>query len=340
VIVLAALVFVLWPVPFAHDTGSWMAQAGVEPRYETIDGLRLRYVRKGEGPPVLLLHGISSSLYTWKDVLPALAAHHDVIAVDLPGFGDSAIPSPASGDRIARSVVGLMDRLGITRASIVGNSLGGAIAIAIAARLPDRVDRIVLIDAAGYNFAPADRPFLLRLAGNSLGGALSVVTAARWPERVDRLVLLDAAGYNLAMERRPWLLRVFGRAGGLLDLLPQRPIMRLGLRQVFSDDSRVTDERVEEYLGPMGRPGARAASRRLLAGAGGFGLPGLVRQVKAPTLVIWGANDAWIPPADADQFVRDIPGARKVVLPSCGHVPQEERPEEVARLILEFLEGK
>jgi len=142
------------------------------------------------------------------------------------------------------------------------------------------------------------------------------------------------------MERRPWLLRVFGRAGGLLDLLPQRPIMRLGLRQVFYDDSRVTDERLEEYLGPMGRPGARAASRRLLAGARSFGLPGLVRQVKAPTLVIWGANDAWIPPADADQFVRDIPGARKVVLPECGHVPQEERPEEVARLILQFLEEK
>src|SRR6185369_15620971 len=99
VIVLAALVFVLWPVPFEHDTGTWMAPAGVEPRYETIDGLRIRYVRKGEGAPVLLLHGISSSIYTWKDVLPALAAHHDVIAMDLPGFGDSAVGAHPSGAR-------------------------------------------------------------------------------------------------------------------------------------------------------------------------------------------------------------------------------------------------
>ena len=295
-IVLAALVFVLWPVPFAHDTGSWMAQAGVEPRYETIDGLRLRYVRKGEGPPVLLLHGISSSLYTWKDVLPALAAHHDVIAVDLPGFGGSDVPAHFDGEAWSSLLVGLLDALGVPRAS---------------------------------------------LAGNSLGGALSAVTAARWPDRVDRLVLIDAAGYNLALERRPWLLQVMGKApGGLLDALPQRPLMRQGLRQVFFDDGKVTGERVEEYLAPMARPGARAASRRILTSGETFGLPGLVKQVKAPTLVLWGDHDTWIPLADADLFARDIPGARKVVIERCGHVPQEEKPEEVSRLILQFIEGR
>jgi pimeloyl-ACP methyl ester carboxylesterase len=292
VIVLAALVFVLWPVPFAHDTGSWMAQAGVEPRYETIDGLRLRYVRKGEGPPVLLLHGISSSLYTWKDVLPALAAHHDVIAVDLPGFGDSAIPSPASGDRIARSVVGLMDRLGITRASIVGNSLGGAIAIAIAARLPDRVDRIVLIDAAGYNFAPADRPFLLRVAG-----------AIPAP---------------------------------VLEALPVRPMVALGLRQVFHDDSLVTPDKIAEYVAPMRRPGASAALHGLLLGTDDLHFPGVIREVRAPTLILWGRYDTWIPPRDADRFAADIPGAR-VLMMETGHMPQEERPAETAARVEEFL---
>jgi len=292
VIVLAALVFVLWPVPFAHDTGSWMAQAGVEPRYETIDGLRLRYVRKGEGPPVLLLHGISSSLYTWKDVLPALAAHHDVIAVDLPGFGDSAIPSPASGDRIARSVVGLMDRLGITRASIVGNSLGGAIAIAIAARLPDRVDRIVLIDAAGYNFAPADRPFLLRVAG-----------AIPAP---------------------------------VLEALPVRPMVSLGLRQVFHDDSLVTPDKIAEYVAPMRRPGASAALHGLLLGTDDLHFPGVIREVRAPTLILWGRYDTWIPSRDADRFAADIPGAR-VLMMEAGHMPQEERPAETAARVEEFL---
>jgi pimeloyl-ACP methyl ester carboxylesterase len=292
VILLAALVFVLWPVPFAHDTGTWMAAAGVEPRYETIDGLRLRYVRKGEGPPVLLLHGISSSLYTWKDVLPALAAHHDVIAMDFPGFGDSAIPAPASGERTLRSVVGLMDRLGIARASVVGNSLGGAIAVALAARYPDRVDRIVLIDPAGYNFAPADRPFLLRLAA--------------------------------------------GIPATVLEALPVRPLVSVGLRQVFHDDSLVTSDKIAEYVAPMRRPGAPRALHQLLLGTDDLHFPGVIREVRAPTLILWGRYDTWIPPRDADRFAADIPGAR-VVLVEAGHMPQEERPAETAARVEEFL---
>jgi 4,5:9,10-diseco-3-hydroxy-5,9,17-trioxoandrosta-1(10),2-diene-4-oate hydrolase len=294
-VVLAVVVFVLWPVPFAHDTGTWMAAAGVEPRYETIDGLRLRYVRKGSGPPVLLLHGIASSLYTWKDVLPALAAHHDVIAMDLPGFGDSAIPPQASGDRVARSVVGLMDRLVLARVSIVGNSLGGAIAVVIAARRPDRVDRIVLLDPAGYNFAPADRPFVLRLA-------------AAIPAPV-------------------------------LEALPIRPLVSVGLRQVFHDDRLVTGDKVAEYVAPMRRPGASAALHDLLLGTDDLHFPGVIREVRAPTLILWGRYDTWIPARDAQRFAADIPGARVVMLET-GHMPQEERPAETAALVEEFLDAE
>jgi pimeloyl-ACP methyl ester carboxylesterase len=269
-----------------------MAPAGLEARYETIDGLRIRYVRKGAGAPVLLLHGISSSIYTWKDVLPALAAHHDALAVDFPGFGDSAVPRPASGERLLRSVVGLMDRLGIARASIVGNSLGGAIAVALAAQFPDRVDRIVLVDPAGYNFAPADRPFVLRLA-------------AAVPAPV-------------------------------LEVLPIRPLVKVGLRQVFHDDTLVTADKVAEYVAPLRRPGAAAALRELLLGTDDLHFPGVIRGVRAPTLIVWGRYDTWIPPRDAQRFAADIPGAR-VVLVETGHMPQEERPAETAALIEEFL---
>ena len=291
-IVLVALAFVLWPVPFAHDTGTWMAAAGAPPHYETIDGLRIRYVRKGSGPPVLLLHGIASSIYTWKDVLPALAAHHDVIAVDFPGFGDSAIPRPARGERILRTVVGLMDRLGIERASVVGNSLGGAIAVALAATLPDRVSRLVLLDPAGYNFAPADRPFVLRLAG-----------AVPAP---------------------------------VLEALPVRPMVRLGLRQVFHDDGLVTPDKVAEYVAPLRRPGAAAALHDLLLGTDDLHFPGVIRGVRAPTLILWGRYDTWIPPRDAGRFAADIPGAR-VLMMEAGHMPQEERPAETAARVEEFL---
>jgi pimeloyl-ACP methyl ester carboxylesterase len=81
-----------------------MAQAGGEPLYETIDGLRLRYgVAKAMGPPRPPPHGIASSRYTWKDVLPALAAHHDVIAMDSPAYGDSPFPRPRAARRSLRS---------------------------------------------------------------------------------------------------------------------------------------------------------------------------------------------------------------------------------------------
>jgi pimeloyl-ACP methyl ester carboxylesterase len=241
----------------------------------------------------VLVHGLASSIYTWAEVLPRLAERYDVVAVDLPGFGGSDIPARLDTATVGRLLPEVMDALGLARASLAGNSLGGALAAVTAARHPDRVDRLVLLDAAAYNFALADRPPLLRLAG-----------------------------------RLP---------GWLLDAIPQRPLTRTGLKQVYYDDAKVTPERVEEYLAPMARPGAQAAARRLLRDGDGFGLPGVLRQVRAPTLVIWGGEDTWIPVRDADRFLRDIPGARKVILERCGHVPQEEKPAEVARLIAEFL---
>lgn len=287
---------ILWPQAPPHPSGAWMQRAGVSPRLVQVGDLRIRYARRGSGPPVVLVHGFSSSMYTWSEVLPLLARQHDVVAVDLPGFGGSDIPRRFDEQATAELLSRVMDGLGVPRASLAGNSLGGALCAVTAARHPERVDRLVLLDSAGYNMAPADRPPMLR--------AIAVLP------------------------------------GGLLDLWPQRPMMRLGLRQVFYDDSLVTEEKVEEYLAPMARPGARAAARSLLEAGEAFGLPGVLRQVRAPTLVIWGAEDAWIPVRDADRFVRDIPGARKVILERCGHVSQEERPAEVARLIEEFLAAR
>jgi pimeloyl-ACP methyl ester carboxylesterase len=130
------------------------------------------------------------------------------------------------------------------------------------------------------------------------------------------------------------------RLAPALGLVPgKRLIVERSLRQVFHDDRLVTDERVAEYLAGVLVPGTFAALGSL--GGSLAGRPPLVAdtlaRVKAPTLVIWGEDDRWIPLADADRFVAGIPGARKVVIPACGHVPQEERPAEVARLLLDFL---
>jgi pimeloyl-ACP methyl ester carboxylesterase len=260
-----------------------------------LGGWRIRYVRAGVGPPVLLLHGLAASVYTWKDALPALAASHEVIAFDFPGFGDSSIPRPLDAASYPGVTLAVMDRLGIARASLVGNSIGGAVAATLAADHPERVDRLVLIDAVAFNLADADRPWLLRLMGSRV-------------------------------------------LAGLIERLPlKRCVVALGLRQVFHDGTLVTRERIDAYARPMMRPGAMVASAELLRSALPGGIVERLGRVRAPTLVVWGREDRWIPVRDARRFADAIPGARVVVLDGCGHVPQEERPEETAAAILEFI---
>ncbi len=298
VLALVALGFFLArPESPAGPTGAWLAAAGVEPRFETTLGLRVRYVRVGSGPTVVLIHGIASSIYSWKDVLPALARDHEVVALDLPGFGGSDQPAELNAAIYPRIVLGLMDRLGVERASLVGHSLGGAVAVLVAGDAQGRVERLALIDAAGFNLAPSERPVLLRLA-------------AALP-------------------------------AGLLERLPTRPLLlRIGLRQVFHDPALVTPERFDEYLAPLQRPGAMTAIRSLLV-SGGFApvddFARLAAQIRVPTLVVWGAEDRWVAPSHADLFAATIPGARKVVLPNCGHMPQEEKPAELITLLRDFL---
>jgi pimeloyl-ACP methyl ester carboxylesterase len=182
------------------------------------------------------------------------------------------------------------------------------------------------------------------LAGNSLGGAVAIVVAAERPERVDRLVLIDSAGFNLAPERRPAILRFVTMVPGLfLERLPIRRVLtRRGLRQVFLDPGKVTEERVEEYAAPMLRPGAARSLRSLLTSSSNEldHFEELLARVRSPTLILWGREDRWVPVADADKFGAAMPGSRTIVLKGCGHLPQEERPAETLALVQSFLASR
>lgn len=280
-------------------TGRWLREAGLEERFLTVDGLRIRYVRKGAGPSLILLHGLGSSIYSWSGVLDGLARQHDVVALDLPGFGSSDQPEELTFGRLPRAVLGLMDRLGLEKASLAGNSLGGAVAIVVAAERPERVDRLVLIDAAGFNLAPEDRPGILRFV---------------------------SAVPDILLERLP----------------VRRWLTRAALRQVFLDPAQVTDERVEEYVAPMLRPGAARSLRSLLTSSSNEldHFEELLARVRSPTLILWGREDRWVPVADADKFGAAMPGSRTIVLKRCGHLPQEERPAETLALIQSFLASR
>lgn len=300
----ALLIGALVLVAARHDRlpvapGAWLASSGLEASFETVNGHRLRYVRAGgvrAGPPVVLVHGFASSLFTWKDVLPALSRSHDVIALDLPGFGLSDLPADLSFEDLPSAVLGLMERLGVERAALVGNSMGGAVAAMVAAEHPERVSALVLVDAAGFNLEPKDQPPMVRL-----------ITSPVAP------LLAGLPGKRLLVER--------------------------SLREVFHDDRRITEERVGEYLAAARRPGSLRAMRSLLLSLGERSdlVKDQLPRLQAPTLVVWGREDRWIPLADADRFVEAIPGARKVVIDACGHMPQEEKPDELAPLLGGFL---
>jgi len=219
--------------------GTWLAHAGLEARQATVGGHRVRYVRSGSGSgsTVVLVHGIASSLYTWKDVLPGLSRSHDVIAVDLPGFGTSDLPADLSFLDLPASVVGLMDRLGIERAALVGHSMGGAVAAVVAAENPGRVRGLVLVDAAGFNLEPEDQPAMVRLVTSPLvpllarlpGKRLLVERSLREVFHDDRYVTEERVAEYLAATLRPGsvpamrslMLSLAGRTGFVRDRLPR-----------------------------------------------------------------------------------------------------------------------
>jgi pimeloyl-ACP methyl ester carboxylesterase len=291
----AALGLALWKERPPGPTGRWAREAGFTTGFGEVDGLRIRYVRSGTGsgePALVLIHGLASSVFTWHAVAPGLARDRDVVALDLPGFGGSDPPAEPAFRVHEAAVLGLMDRLRIHRATLIGSSLGGAVSVLVAGSRPERVESLVLIDPAGYNLAPRDRPTLVRLLGGLPGGPL-------------------------------------------LERLPIRRLaVRTALLQCFHDDTLVTRERVDEYVAPFFRPGAVQALRAQLAShPGPEDFSERVRRVRAPTLIVWGRNDAWIGVDQAAWFVRDLERSRLVVLEDCGHLPQEERPSDVLRLI-------
>jgi abhydrolase domain-containing protein 6 len=275
-------------------TGQWLGRAGLTQLTARVGRLEVRYVRKGAGPTLILVHGLASSMYTWSEVIEPLSRSFDVIAIDLPGFGASSQPADLSVEDLSGVLPGLMGELGISRAHLVGNSLGGGLSLLLAARQPALVDRLVILDSTGIRMQPSDRPFMIRVLGSRSAGFLG--------------------------ERLP----------------VRRALITATLRRLIHDDTRLSAERIDEYTAPLLREGALASAQSLLGSPLDPRFIPDLRSIEAPTLVVWGRFDHWLPEADADLFVAAIRGARKVIVET-GHMPQEERPAEIARLVGEFL---
>lgn len=265
-----------------------------------VDGLAIHVWQRGDragvGTPIILVHGFGASNWGWRHTIGPLSAHRWVLAPDLPGFGlsDKPVGFDYSLSGYARFIVDLMDAMGIGEAVLVGNSMGGGVAVKAAYLFPERIRRLVLIDSLGYY----RRSFqLYRFLGLPIVGNL-----------------------------------VMGMAG-------PRSIGLLLRARVYHDPSRLDDRTAHRFAIAYGTENGRSAPIWVYRGLAPSPTIGRdeIGAVRVPTLVIWGENDKILPAAHAARFGADIDGSITVVLPETGHVPHEERPEAVNRLILDFV---
>jgi len=177
------------------------------------------------------------------------------------------------------------------------------------------------------------------LGGNSFGGWVAWETALAQPERVRALILVDAAGYPIESQSVPIgfrIARVPGLNRAMRSVLP-RDLIESSVRNTYGDPSRVTPELVDRYYELTLREGNRAALAQRFSAGRWAADPARIRQLRQPTLILWGGRDGLIPLRYGEQFERDIAGSRLVVFPELGHVPQEEDAAATVAAVSQFL---
>jgi pimeloyl-ACP methyl ester carboxylesterase len=267
-----------------------------------LHGQRVAYRDVGRGDTLLLIHGMAGSSATWRSVLPALSQNHRVIAPDLPGHGESGKPrGDYSLGAFAAWLRDLLNELGIERATVVGQSLGGGVAMQFAYQHPDYCDRLVLIGSGGLG---PDVNWLLR-ALSAPGTELLLPLVAPKP-------VLEAGN-----KVRSWLARV-GLESGQADEMwaAYASLADRETRHAFLRTLRA----VVDYRGQ-----AVSALERLYLTS------------DLPTQLIWGDRDNIIPVAHGYAAHDAIPGSRLTVLPGLGHFPHVEDPAAVTDIIHEFV---
>ena len=251
------------------------------------------------GPVILLVHGIPTSHALWWDVVPHLAPHARVVAVDLLGYGDSDRPGGHAVDLAAHAerLVALLDALGVARATVVGHDVGGGIAQRLAVHHAARVERLALVNAVCYD---------------------------AWPVPAMRALQLAARGHVL--ERLPVRPTIAGLRAGLRTLFAHQE------RADRFVGAFVAPFRSDEGLD------AFAAHVRALDAADTADLAAALRRLDVPTAVIWGRRDHQLPPELAERLARDIPGAELTWADDASHFVPCDRPDVVASALLRLLD--
>ncbi|MFN2516502.1 MAG: alpha/beta fold hydrolase [Pyrinomonadaceae bacterium] len=254
----------------------------------------------GNGDPILCLHGLGGNIYTWRHFIASLSRNNKLILVDLKGFGGSPKPYDTnySIEDHADEIYKIILRDDLTKLTLVGNSLGGGIALLLAIRLSEQE-----------------------------------------PARFSKLVLIASGGNE---EYIPRYLKLLRSALGsvIVYLSPSKLAAKFVLRACFYDRKKITKEQVNAYAGPIASPGGRHALFQTAKQCIPPNIDEILAKLKtvtAPTLILSGREDRVIPVQVAELLHRAIPNSSLEFIEQCGHIPQEEKPEETIAKISKFL---
>ena len=264
-------------------------------QFVEVDGMQVHYQRKGKGHPLVLVHGFSGHVWNWREWMEHLPNDFELIAMDLPGFGLTG-PHP-DGNYSTQMSIDFLDqfltKIGVDTFHLAGNSMGGSISWAYTLAHPDRVRKLVLIDAAGY------------------------------PEKDSKTI----AGFKILQ---------YPILHPLITKVTPKSILEKSLEGTYVDPSYANDDEVDLYHNML----RRAGNRQVLIDR--MKIPRkdkshLIKNIKNPTLILWGKEDIIISVENAYLFQKDIDHAQLIVYDQVGHLPMDEVGERSAMDVRKFL---
>jgi pimeloyl-ACP methyl ester carboxylesterase len=255
-----------------------------------------------DSTPIVLIHGTAASLHTWEAWVKELKQTHRVISLDLPAYGLTGPNTTGnySPEYYAQFIHDFLEKLNVKKCILGGNSLGGAIAWRYALNYPTEVSKLILIDAAGYPMESKSVPMAFQLAG------MPVIK-------------------------------------NLFKYVTPRFIVQKSIENVYADKTKVKPELVDRYFNLALRAGNRQAFiermstfKTLLNDSTYL----QIKNIKTPTLILWGDKDLLIPLTVAENFHADLPNDTLVILKNLGHTPMEENPKQTLQVLNNFLSKK
>lgn len=265
------------------------------------NNIKINYYEIGSGEPIIMLHGFGGSSYCWRVVSRYLASKNKIFLIDLKGFGlsDKPLDDEYSVNDQADIILEFIQKNNLKNVILIGHSLGGAVTLFAYIKLMEKKNNLV-----------------------------------------KSLILIDSPAYKQKLPEFAKILKIPIINELLLIFLPSKFSTKMVLKKEFFDDKKITDEIVENYSGFLDTSGSyhaliTTAKKMLPRNINEINLK--YKDIKIPVLLIWGENDKTIPLSIGRKLEKDIPNAKFVVIPECGHMPPEEKPSETAKIISEFL---